>query len=115
MAQYTVKDALQELNELRDNLQSRMSKLLSKRDVEKVAYILFSLENEMAEIEREARRLRLRGELDLKVYRTLIKGYQEFMKMIMEESAKHGVERDVKNYYTFLKAEQALNMRSRME
>ena len=113
MAQYTVNDALEELDELRNNLKLRLDDFLSKREVEKVAYLLFSLENEIAEIEREARRLRLKGELDVKVYRTLINGYQEFIKMILEESTRHGVEKDVRNYYTFLKAEQALNMRPR--
>lgn len=112
MAKYTVKDALEELNELRNRLQSKVDQLLSKREVEKVAYLLFSLEKEVAEIEKEARRLRLKGELDLGVYRTLVKGYHEFMRFILEESTKHGVERDVKNYYACLRAEYALSMRS---
>ncbi len=54
MAKYTVKDALEELNELRNRLQSKVDQLLSKREVEKVAYLLFSLEKEVAEIEKEA-------------------------------------------------------------
>ena len=112
MAQYTVRDALEELNELRNKLQSSVTDLLSRREVEKVAYLLFSLENEMAEIEKEARRLRLKGELDVGVYRTLVKGYHELTGMIIEESARHGVERDVRNYYTFLRAEHALNIKS---
>jgi len=111
MAQYTVNDALEELNELRNNLKLRLDDFLSKREVEKVAYLLFTLENEIGAIEKEAMRLRLRGELDVSVYRTLIKGYYEFMRLILEESAKHGVERDVKNYYAYLRAEHALNMR----
>jgi len=61
MAQYTVRDALEELNELRNKLQSSVTDLLSRREVERVAYLLFSLENEIAEMEKEARRLRLKG------------------------------------------------------
>ncbi|RLG45526.1 MAG: hypothetical protein DRN92_06680 [Thermoproteota archaeon] len=88
-----------------------MDEFLSKREVEKVAYLPFTLEKEISAIEREAMRLRLRGELDVRVYRSLVKGYYEFMRLILEESSKHGVERDVKNYYAYLKAEHTLNMR----
>jgi len=49
----------------------------------------------------------------VEVYRTLVKGYNEFMRMIFEESAKHGVERDVRNYYAYLRAEHALSVKSR--
>jgi len=36
MAQYTVKDALEELNELRNKLHSRVSQLLSKRKLRRL-------------------------------------------------------------------------------
>lgn len=105
MAQYTVKDALQELEEIRLNLESRVDELITKRDAEGIAYLLFSLRKEIDEIEREARRLRLKGELDLNIYRTLISGYQELTNHIMKESDRRGLREEVRSFYTFLLVE----------
>jgi hypothetical protein len=102
------KDALNELKELESKLLSRAERLLKEKNVDKVAGILMSIDNEIYETEREARRLRLMGRLDYEVYRTLIDGYVDLQRQIIELSEKHGLEKDVRNMYSFLRIEASL-------
>jgi hypothetical protein len=114
MAKYSKENALYELKELESKLLSRAEKLLREKNVDKVAGILISIDNEIYETEREARRLRLMGRLDYEVYRTLMDGYVDLQRQIIELSEKHGLEKDVRNMYSFLKIEASLANRRKV-
>ena len=60
MTQYTVSEALQELDEMKSRLIKRVDHLLLNKDTKSVAHTLLTLENEIVETEVEARRLRLK-------------------------------------------------------
>jgi len=108
LARYSSKDALNELKELESMILPRAEKLLKDSNAKGVAGILISIDNELYRTEREAMILRLKGELDYEVYRTLIEGYVELQRQIIELSEKHGLEKDVKNMYNFLRIEASL-------
>lgn len=110
MAQYTVSEALQELDEMKARLSARVDHFLQNKDARCVAHALLALENEIVETEIEARRLRLTGELDLKVYKTLVEGYSQLSNYIIKRSSEQGLDGEVKNFYTFLRFE---NFRAR--
>ncbi len=105
MAQYTVDEAEEELREMQSKLMPRVERYFSGKDAYSIARLLYALENEVASIEAEARKLRLKGELDLKVYKTLTHGYLQILANILEQSSKKGLEGDVRSYYTFLRLE----------
>jgi len=105
MPSYSSKEALNEMRELESKLLARTEELLKNKNARGVANILLSIENEMYQTEREARRLRLKGELDQDVYKTLVNGYVELEKQIMACASKFGLERDVKDAYLFYRIE----------
>lgn len=105
MARYSSKDALNELRYLESLIMARAENLLKNKDSRGVAEILMFIDNEIDKTEREARRLRLMGKLDYEVYRTLVNGYVELQRQIIELSEKHELEKDVKDMYSFLKIE----------
>jgi hypothetical protein len=111
---YSREDALKELKELDSVVMSRAENLLKEGKYKEVAWILMSIDNEIYQTEKEARRLRLMGRLDYGVYRTLIEGYVELQKQIIELSGRHGLEKDVKNMYSFLKIEASLANRRKV-
>ena len=99
MGRYTVDDALREMNELRGKLLSRVERLVEKRDADGLARILVALNLEVERIESEARRLRLKGELDVEVYRALISGYTKLADSIWQYATKNGLGDDVRLLY----------------
>lgn len=105
MVRYSSEDALRELKELESAIMARTEGLLKDKNYREVASLLISIDNEIYQTEREARRLRLTGKLDYKVYKTLIEGYAELQRQIIELSEKHGLENDVKSFYHFLRIE----------
>jgi hypothetical protein len=58
MARYSSKDALNELKGLESKLLLRTEELLKDKNVDRVAGILISIDNETYQTEREARRSR---------------------------------------------------------
>ena len=62
---------------------------------------------------REARRLRPMSRLDYEIYHTLMNGYVELQKPILELSEKHRLESDVRSFYHFLKVEASMTRRGR--
>ena len=111
MAKYSSKEALNELKYLESLIMARAENLLKSKDSRGVAEMLLSIDNEIYQTEKEARRLRLTGRLDYEVYRTLMDGYAELQKQIIELSEKHGLERDVRDMYAFLRIEASLAKR----
>ena len=99
MGVYTVKDALEELEELRLNLLDKAEEYLRKGNNDAVAAIIVSIEMEVRELVREGRRLRLRGELDREVYKTLIDGYYDVLSDVWELTEKYGAKDDVRLFY----------------
>ena len=67
MARYSKENALYELKKLESKLLSRAEKLLRDKNVDRVAGILISIDNEIYQTEMEARRLRLMGRLDYEI------------------------------------------------
>lgn len=61
--------------ELELNLLEKADKLFKAKNYDAVAGLLVLIDNEIYETEREARRLRLKGSLDVEVYKTLMDGY----------------------------------------
>ncbi|MEM5854277.1 MAG: hypothetical protein QXG39_09375 [Candidatus Aenigmatarchaeota archaeon] len=108
MSRYSRKEALSELNYLESLIIARVENFLKNEDSRAVAEILISIDNEIYQTEKEARRLRLMGRLDYEVYRTLMDGYAKLQKQIIELSKEYGLERDVKEVYSFLKLEASL-------
>jgi len=108
MSRYSRKEALSELNYLESLIIARVENFLKSKDSRAVAEILISIDNEIYQTEKEARRLRLMGRLDYEVYRTLMDGYAKLQKQIIELSKEYGLERDVKEVYSFLKLEASL-------
>lgn len=53
------------------------------------------------------------GRLDYEIYHTLMNGYVEFQKQILELSEKHRLESDVRSFYHFLKVEASMARRGR--
>ncbi|MEM1750085.1 MAG: hypothetical protein QXO91_00700 [Desulfurococcaceae archaeon] len=96
MAKYSSKEALNELKHLESLITSRAENLLQKKNSKGVAEILISIDNEIYQTKREARKLRLMDKLDYEVYKTLMDGYVELQKKIIKLSGKHGLERDVR-------------------
>ncbi|MCP8322008.1 MAG: hypothetical protein H3Z52_13900 [archaeon] len=101
MQNYTRDDAINELCELEANLLEKTDKLLKAKNYDGVAGLLILLDNEIYETEREARRLRLEGSLDVHVYKTLMDGYHNLSEKIAERASKYGLLDQVKNVYTF--------------
>ncbi|MEM3833328.1 MAG: hypothetical protein QW128_07050 [Thermoprotei archaeon] len=77
MVKYSSKEALNELKYLEPLIMARAENLLKNKDSRSVAELLISIDNEIYQTEREAKRLRLMGKLDYDVYRTLMDGYVE--------------------------------------
>jgi len=98
---YKREDALRELDELELNLLERADKLLKAKNYDGVAGLLVLIDNEIYETEREARRLRLKGSLDVKVYKTLMDGYHELSEKIVQCASNHGAPDQVKSIYAF--------------
>jgi len=96
---YRVEDALEELEELRGELLSRAEERLKRRDYDGVANILFAVDCEVKELVREGRRLRLRGELDRKVYKVLVDGYFDIMSQLWSLTEKYGAKDEVRLLY----------------
>ena len=96
MGVYTVKDALEELQELRLNLLDKAEEYLRKGNNDAVAAMIVSIEMEVRELVREGRRLRLRGELDREVYKTLIDGYYDVLGEVWKLTEKYGAKDDVR-------------------
>lgn len=84
VAKYTGQDASNELRELESRLLDKTVDLLENENIREVADILVSLNRELYETHREARKLRLRGALDVEVYKTLMAGYARIEGRIME-------------------------------
>jgi len=101
MQNYTKDDVLNELYELEANLLEKADKLLKAKNFDGVAGLLVLLDNEIYETEREARRLRLEGKLEVKVYKTLMDGYHSLSEKIAEGASKHGLCDQVKSIYYF--------------
>ena len=99
MGRYTVRDALEELEDLGRGLVSRVEGFLDKRDYDGVAGILVSLRYERVCVEREARVLRLKGELDREVYEALMRGYSELEARIWRIVEERGATSDVHLLY----------------
>lgn len=99
MGVYGVEDALEELEELRGELLSRAEERLKRRDYDGVANILFAVDCEVKELVREGRRLRLRGELDRKVYKVLVDGYFDIMSQLWSLTEKYGAKDEVRLLY----------------
>jgi len=74
MQTYTKDDVINELYELEANLPEKADKLLKAKNYDCVAGLLILLDNENHEKEREARRLRLKGSLDVEVYKIVMDG-----------------------------------------
>lgn len=68
---------MDEIKELESRLLARTEELLENENYQEVVRMLSSINNELYQIEREAKRLRLMGKLDLDVYRALIDGHFE--------------------------------------
>ena len=111
MTKYSTKESLNELSELESRVLSRTEDLLRNKNCRGVAEILISIDNEIYQTEREARKLRLMGRLDYEVYRSLIDGYVEIQKHIIELSEKYGLDGEVKSMYQFLRVEESLAKR----
>ena len=77
MARYSEEDALKELKDLESIIMAGTENLLRNKNYREVARLLVSIDNEIYETEREARRLRLMGRLNYEVYRTLMEDYIE--------------------------------------
>jgi len=77
MARYSEEDALKELKDPESIIMARTENLLRNKNYREVAMLLVSIDNEIYETEREARRLRLMGRLNYEVYRTLMEDYIE--------------------------------------
>lgn len=82
--------------------------LLKIKDSNGVAQLLIFIDNIIHQTEKEAIRLRLTGKLDYGVYRTLMDGYVELQRQIIDLSEKHGLERDVRDMYSFLRVEMSI-------
>jgi hypothetical protein len=103
---YSVHEAEVELEELEARILERAEKLLNKKDSKTVARIILGLQNEIDQVYREARTLRLKGELDYQVYKTLVDGYSNITAKVFEYAEKCGLLDDVRHYYTFFRIEQ---------
>jgi len=77
MARYSEEDALKELKDPESIIMTKTENLLRNKNYREVAMLLVSIDNEIYETEREARRLRLMGRLNYEVYRTLMEDYIE--------------------------------------
>ncbi|MEM2429876.1 MAG: hypothetical protein QW779_04960 [Nitrososphaerales archaeon] len=108
MAKYSSKKALSELKYLESLIMLKAENLLKNKDSRGVAELLISIDNQIHHTEREAIRLRLTGKLDYEVYRTLIDGYFDLQRKIVEFSDKYGLGRDVKDMYSFLRVEASM-------
>ncbi len=101
MQNYTKDDAVNELCELEVNLIEKADKLLKAKNFDGVAGLLVLIDNEIYETEREARRLRLEGNLDVNVYKTLMDGYHSLSEKIVGRASKYGLWDQVKSVYSF--------------
>jgi len=108
VVRYLNREALNELKYLEPLIMARAVNLLKSKNYRGAAEMLISIDNEIYQTEHEARRLRLMGKLDYEVYRALMDGYVGLQRRIVELSEKHGLERDVKEVYSFLKLEASL-------
>ncbi|MEM2562131.1 MAG: hypothetical protein QXT06_07370, partial [Candidatus Bathyarchaeia archaeon] len=108
VVRYLNREALNELKYLEPLIMARAVNLLKSKNYRGAAEMLISIDNEIYQTEHEARRLRLMGQLNYEVYRALMDGYVGLQRRIVELSEKHGLERDVKEVYSFLKLEASL-------
>lgn len=111
MASYSSEDALKELKEIESKFLYKTENFVRDKNPEAIARILLAIDNELFETESEARRLRLSGQLDVNVYRTLIDGYFGLQRQVIELSEKYGLGRDVRDKYSFLMVEVSLAKR----
>jgi hypothetical protein len=100
---YTSKDARKEVEQLAQAIIKRASHCLETEDCRELVGILLELDNESAMLALEARRLRLEGKLDLKIYSTLSDGYAGIKERVLDLAGRYGVLRQVRSLYNFNK------------
>ena len=74
---YGIRDALREVERVRERALAEVERYLNEGDYEGAVSVLIGLEEELSKLVEEARRLKLKGELDPPIYRALLRGYLE--------------------------------------
>ena len=86
---YSVETAVEELTDLEAVIERRVRRFLEKRDIINAARGLIAVNKELYRIEEDARKLRLAGELDQKIYKIMIRGYVQIADRIINIAGEH--------------------------
>lgn len=95
--------ATEELYELSEKLFEKAKALVEKRDCYELARMLAVIDKEVYRYEEEARRLRLRGELELDVYREIISDFSEIKKRIFSVLTETRLSVEVSKLYKLVR------------
>ena len=95
VTKYSSENAVEELHELERKMVPFIEKYLESNQTMEVAKALVIVNKELYRIEEEARRLRLTGELDPEIYRTLTRGYRGLAYKIMNLAQDYKIAHEV--------------------
>lgn len=100
---YTVNEAQLELQQVERDLIERVAEHLEARECGDVVLILMYLDTELELLVREARKLRLCGELNKDVFDVLVSGYTSIKDRIYELADQHKLLKAIRSLYAFRK------------
>lgn len=100
---YSMWIAGEELYELGERLYEKAKALVEKRDCYELAKILVMVDKEAYRYEEEARKLRLKGELDLDVYREIISDLSEIKKKVLSAAREMNLANEVLRIYKLMR------------
>lgn len=103
MAHYTTEEALNELDDIGLGLVKKVQDYLKAGDVVNATKGLVALRREMYKLDEDARKLRLSGQLESEVYRTLSVGYRQIAKMVFEAASDYERNDEVTKLYPVLR------------
>ena len=100
---YSMWSASEELYELGERLFEKAKALAEKRDSYELAKMLTVIDKEVYRYEEEARKLRLKGELELDVYREIISDFSEIKRRIFSVLTERNLSSEVSKLYKLMR------------
>lgn len=101
--QYSAREAMRELKGVEIDAIEKARSYLEAKKYEGVISILFDLDKEIDLLTSEARRLKLQGRLDVKIYGVLITGYADIKEKIFDLTDQHRILKEIRNLYGYHK------------
>lgn len=100
---YSMWSATEELYELGERLYRKAKILAERKDCYELAKMLVVIDKEVYRYEEEARKLRLKGELELDVYREIISDFSEIKKNIFNILTERNLSNEVSKLYKLMR------------